>query len=59
MTALYQETPVHNQGPHADQWLVTNLLMLLNELELAAFESDIEDTAAPHREKKSHAGRSR
>jgi len=50
---------MYNQSSHADQWLVTSLLMLLNELELAAFESDMEDTAAPHRKKKLHAGRNR
>jgi len=59
MTALYQETPIHSRRTHADRWLVTKLLMMLNELEIAAFESDREDTAAPHHEKKLHAGWSR
>lgn len=50
---------MRSQRTHADQWLVTKLLMMLNELELAAFESDREDSAAPHSEKELHGGWSR
>ena len=56
MTRLYQETETSNRRAYGRQWLVKKLLMMLNELELAAIESDSEDSTEPHQRTRLRAG---
>ena len=55
MTTPYQDTAIRIHSAHDYRQLVCKLLMMLNELEILAIESDRDNASAPHHQTRLHA----